>query len=35
MKTYEDRKEYFKKYYEEHRGNRKRYNKRTKEEKRK
>lgn len=34
MKTYEDRKEYFKKYYEEHRGDRKRYYKRTKEEKR-
>lgn len=34
MKTYEDRKEYFKKYYEEHRGDRKRYCKRTKEEKR-
>lgn len=34
MKTYKDRKEYFKKYYEEHRGDRKRYYKKTKEEKR-
>lgn len=34
MKTYEDRKEYFKKYYEEHRADKKRYYKRTKEEKR-
>lgn len=34
MKTYKDRKEYFKNYYEEHRGDRKRYYKRTKEEKR-
>lgn len=33
MKTYEDRKEYFKKYYEEHRGDRKRYHEKTKEEK--
>ena len=34
MKPYQDRKEYFKNYYKEHRGDRKRYYKRTKEEKR-